>query len=652
LTKGQVAGGVLALALLLLGLVFGRGALEREAAPTVVPSPAIAPAAPAAVEGEAVQGFLYGRVTTLGGATHEGRLRWGGGEEAFWGDTFNGRKDGNRWAALVPPERLPRERRPVGIFGLELGTREREVDLSRFFMARFGDLARVDAQGGRVRVTLRSGSVVDLDRLEASDFDDGLRVWDGAGGVVDLDSLQIRSVELLPTGRVTDAPSRLHGTVRTRQGDFAGFVQWDREKCVGTDELEGRAGGDPLRLRFDTIRSVTRDAPDGVRATLLDGREVVVAGGRGTGPGHRGIYVDDRRFGRVLVSWEAFERLDLTPGGSGPGYGHFPPGGPLTGSVTTRDGRRLAGRLVYDLDESEVTETLDAPSRGVDYTIPFGLVASIQRGGPGEEGARVVLHGGEELRLEPAGDLGEKNAGLLVFVDGRERPEYVAWPDVGRVDLDRPPAMYPPLARPPAPWRRLEALEQFVVLTCAGDPSLSWIVRSREEERKLLTPKLHETCRSGTLRQLVWPCCDGDGYQVISSRARLEEVLAGKTRDPLAPAGPAPRWREAYLADVAREIPSFERETLVFLTVPYGGSGMAKATLDVRERAGVLTAEVRIELPPPPLTPDTAVFRFAFAVDRTRIRELELVTVPPAGAKRTVRKIPLGDGVAPNGVRS
>jgi hypothetical protein len=203
----------------------------------------------------------------------------------------------------------------------------------------------------------------------------------------------------------------------------------------------------------------------------------------------------------------------------------------------------------------------------------------------------------------------------------------------------------PTLAEPPAPWRRLEALEQFVVLTCAGDRSLSWIVRSREEERKLFTPKFYETCRSGTLRQLVWPCCDEDGVQVISSRARLEEVLAAKTRDPSAPPGPAPRWREAYLADVARAIPSFEKETLVLLTVPYGGTGMAKAFLDFTESEGVLTARVRIELPPPPLTPDTAVFRFAFAVDTSRIRELELVTVPPFGAKHGPRRIPLRDGV-------
>jgi hypothetical protein len=57
----------------------------------------------------------------------------------------------------------------------------------------------------------------------------------------------------------------------------------------------------------------------------------------------------------------------------------------------------------------------------------------------------VTLHDGETVALEPAGDLGEGNAGLLIFVEGRERPEYVRWADVERIDLDRPPAMYPPL---------------------------------------------------------------------------------------------------------------------------------------------------------------------------------------------------------------
>jgi hypothetical protein len=293
-------------------------------------------------------------------------------------------------------------------------------------------------------LTLKSGTVLDLDRLEASDFDDGVRVWDGSRGVTDLKSLRIRTIELLPTPRPThrsgDAPYRLHGTVRTRQGDFTGFVAWDRDSAVGSDTLDGRTDEGEASLRFDTLRSIARRSGDGALVTLLDGREIALSGSADVGAGNRGIYIDDRRYGRVQVSWDAFERADFGPGGSGPAYGDFPPGRPLTGSVTTRDGRRLAGRLVYDLDESETTDTLDADDRGLHYTIPFGLIATIAPRGGG-----VTLHDGEELQLERTGDLREENAGMLVFVDGRERPEYVPWSDVERVAFDRPPATFPPL---------------------------------------------------------------------------------------------------------------------------------------------------------------------------------------------------------------
>jgi hypothetical protein len=185
--------------------------------------------------------------------------------------------------------------------------------------------------------------------------------------------------------------------------------------------------------------------------TLLDGRKFALSGTREVGDGNGGVYVDDRRYGRVLVSWGAFGRLDFSAAGNtGPAYTDFPQGRALTGTVTTRAGQRLTGRLVYDLDESETTETLDAPSQGVDYTIPFGLVASISlAGGEDPDGPRasVRLHSGEALQLERAGDLGAGNAGMLVFVEGRERGEYVPWPEIVRIDFERPSAMYPPLKR-------------------------------------------------------------------------------------------------------------------------------------------------------------------------------------------------------------
>jgi hypothetical protein len=429
-TKALIGGAVAVL--VVLAFAGGFRARQRHAQPHVPPS-ATSTAATAA-PGQAHPGFLYGRVTTVGGATQEGRLRWGGDQEAFWGDYFNGYKDENPWARLVPPQRLPRERRQVKIFGIEIADREEPADLGRFFMARFGDIARIEAARRDVRVTLKSGTVFDLDRFEAGDFDDGVRVWDATRGVVDFDSLVIRAIEFLSSGRKDAAPDRLHGTVRTRQGDFTGFVQWDREECVGSDTLDGRTDEGEVSLRFDTVRSIARRSPDSSLVTLLDGREWVLSGTRAVGEGHRGVYVDDARYGRVLVSWHAFERVDFSPAGGGPGYDEYPPGRPLAGRVTTRAGQRLAGRLVFDLDESETTETLDAPSQGVDYTIPFGLIAAIEP--HVAERARVTLRDGEVLQLERSGDLGGRNAGLLVFVNGRERPEYVPWRDVERIDLD------------------------------------------------------------------------------------------------------------------------------------------------------------------------------------------------------------------------
>lgn len=447
MTRARIAAAAVAGTLVLLALAAAHRARDGETEPTTVRPAELATSTGPAVERDLGE-FLHGVVTTHDGATYEGRLRWGGDQEAFWGDYFNGVKSRNPWTAHAQLERPAQERRPFRLFGVELGRRGHQTELDRPLMARFGDVARIEARDDEVRVTLKSGAAFDVDRLEANDFDDGVRVWDDARGVVDLGHRQVHSVELSPSSAVGAGPRRLHGTVRTPRGDFTGFLQWNRRDCVGTDELEGQTPHGAVRIPFDMLRSITRRSDDSSVAALLDGREIVLTGHREVAGGNRGVYVDDLRYGRVLVSWRAFERLDFSAGGSGPGYDDFPPGRPLTGSVTARDGRRLRGRLVYDLDESETTETLDAPSQGVHYTIPFGLIASIApRHGAARDarGARVTLHDGEELQLERRGDLGDDHAGMLIFADAHEGAEYVPWSDVELVELERPPATYPPL---------------------------------------------------------------------------------------------------------------------------------------------------------------------------------------------------------------
>lgn len=429
--------GSAAAAVLVAGLVTGCALLERDAADSEAATAGTTLSSAAA---EAHPSFLHGRITTVDGERYEGRLRFGGNEEATWGDYFNGFKDGNPWAEYAP-DRLE-GRRTFSFLGFQVRNPWAPSELRRQLMVRFGDVARIEARGRDLRVTLKSGAEFHLDRYAADDFADGVRVWDGTHGTVDLDEDRIRTIEFLAPPRPSAAPSyRLHGTVRTRQGDFTGALQWGREGSVGLDELTGRAAdGELLRLPFITLRSIARRSGESAQVTLLDGRQAVLTGTRDVGKDHRGIYVDDPRYGRVLIPWNAFDRVDFTPAGAAsadgdPAYGDFPAGSPLTGSVTTRAGRRLAGRLVFDLDESESTQTLDAPAEGVHYTIPFGLVGSIDRSGNAAGRVGLTLRSGEELQLESTDDLGDGNAGMLIFADGRARPEYVGWADVARIDF-------------------------------------------------------------------------------------------------------------------------------------------------------------------------------------------------------------------------
>src|SRR5690349_20073807 len=103
--------------LVLLAAIAGYRVLNRDVHPAAATAPAMTPSTASPAEETqpataAQQGFLYGRVTTVDGATYEGRLRWGGNQEAFWGDYFNGSNVKNPWLAKVPPGRLPKERRP------------------------------------------------------------------------------------------------------------------------------------------------------------------------------------------------------------------------------------------------------------------------------------------------------------------------------------------------------------------------------------------------------------------------------------------------------------------------------------------------------------------------------------------------------------
>jgi hypothetical protein len=105
----------------------------------------------------------------------------------------------------------------------------------------------------------------------------------------------------------------------------------------------------------------------------------------------------------------------------------------LYGVVTGADGEKIAGRIVFDLDESEAWEMLNGSSRDIQYDIPFVHVASIDVLDAGA--CRVRLRSGAELELEDSQDVTSSNDGVLVYVSDNEAPRYLNWDDVEKLEF-------------------------------------------------------------------------------------------------------------------------------------------------------------------------------------------------------------------------
>ncbi len=392
---------------------------------------ALAVATMAAPSSADTQGFIYGKITTRD-ETYEGRIRWDD-EEAFWGDFFNGTKDELPYLDEVPRrERSTRE--PLRILGITIGSRWRDWGESRSSMVRFGDLVAIEPKSGdRVTLFLKGGSSLDFDG-GSNDIEADIVIWDQGRGRVVLDWDRIDRIAFLPTPiDLTVDVHRLRGIVRTDVGDFRGYVQWDAEECLSTDELDGETRDGDMSIPMGNIRSIARRSRSSSRVTLKDGRELVLDGTNDVDHSNRGILVEDPRYGRVEIGWDSFESVEFADAGaSGLGYDDFEPSAPIRGTVKTRNGSH-SGRLVYDLDEHETWEMLNGDDRDVEHNIPFGLIAAITP--IGDDRAKVTLTGGETLELEDSADVGDGHAGVLVLGQN-DRSTYIRWDDIERIDFD------------------------------------------------------------------------------------------------------------------------------------------------------------------------------------------------------------------------
>jgi hypothetical protein len=301
-------------------------------------------------------------------------------------------------------------------------------------MARFGDIQQISVVGkDDAEVTMKSGATFQVSGY-ANDVGADINVRDAELGDIEVAWRKIKTINFKATpDAVKPDGYRLHGTVTTDAGEFEGYIQWDSQECLSTDELDGDSEDGRLAIEMGKIKSIERRTRRSAKVILTDGRELVLDGTNDVNDSIRGILIEDPRYGRIEVPWGAFEKLELSTGkGSGPAYDDFAEPKTLRGTVTARGDKKHQGEIVFDLDETETWEMLNGESFDIEYSIPFAQVASIVR--RGSTASIVTLRSGEELRLEDGQDVSKRNDGILI-IKGKKK-QYIPWRDLNRIDFE------------------------------------------------------------------------------------------------------------------------------------------------------------------------------------------------------------------------
>jgi len=394
-------------------------------------------ALPAAAQERAVdvdpRGYLYGTVTTRNGNEYTGLLRWGT-EEAFWDDLFNSSK--TELPYLKEHGSAEDRRSRIRVFGFTIGYRWDEVSSSRVFISRFGDIEAIrPLSGDEAEVVMKNGEVYRIDGA-SNDVGATVVVQDESLGDVELEWKKIERITFRQAPKSARPRAyRLYGVLTTRDETFEGWIQWDSQECESLDKLDGDSEDGDLSIAMGKIRSIEKAGSKGSHVELQDGRRILLEGSNDVDESIRGIFVEDERYGRVKVSWDAFERVEFRETGkSGRSYDDYKPAGKLRGSVTDTEGGTFKGTLVFDLDEAEGWEMLNGSRNDVEYYIPFQLIRSVepQRG----DASLVKLKNGTELRLEDGQDVAERNAGVIVLTEPGSTENYVPWSRVRQVAFD------------------------------------------------------------------------------------------------------------------------------------------------------------------------------------------------------------------------
>ncbi len=417
--------------------------------------------------------FLYGTITTTDGKEHTGSIRWNN-EEALWIDYFQGIKSENKYHVFVSEDdimesvyrwltmkkRLNDDEQasvkkkiiiqhsstdPQVISEEEMEEmlkKEHKVQiddeefekLEHVWMAHFGDIKKITITGEEsVDITLKNGEVTPI-KSGSNDFNTNIRMIEKDLGELIFEWNNVDHISFSPSPKelLTTFGNPLFGTIRTRKGNYTGFIQWDADKSLDTDKLIGKNADGELAIEFKNISQVNFNAKS--KSVILNsGRVMDLEIMESNDPMKMGVNIWIDGLGKIYFPPNSILSVEFTNPGKNhlPSYYYFETPEALTGKVMTNDHKNYAGIIAYDLDEEYDFELIQGISDGLYYSVTLRNIKEIA---PYNANASTIkTRTGKTVLIANSHDVAESNSGILIFEEETKSPTYIKWENVNRV---------------------------------------------------------------------------------------------------------------------------------------------------------------------------------------------------------------------------
>jgi hypothetical protein len=389
-----------------------------------------------AATAEADTGRIYAKIYTDQGDVLEGPIRWDK-NEASWDDIIDGYKDTSSREKASKRHKYSDKEEDFSFFGITIGG---DWLGSRTSGIAFGHIKKLTPDGDDgAELLLKSGREV-LIGNSSTDLGSSLReliIETKTEGELELAWDDIEYIEFMDGGDVQSSfGDRIFGTVTTsRAGEFTGWICWDVDELFGSDIIDGREGARKRKVKFSNIARIEKVSSQAALVVTKDGKEMRLDDSNDVDSGNRGIVISDLKLGRVTVSWDEFESLDIkTPAATDfVTYNSFDGGRPLTGTVYDEDGTGYTGTIRWDGDEEYTWELLDGTYRDVEFDITFEHIKSIEK--LSRRTCRVTLWDDRQIRLGESNDVDSDINGIFVIGSKDKDEAELDWEDFDRVEF-------------------------------------------------------------------------------------------------------------------------------------------------------------------------------------------------------------------------